>query len=323
MRVTTLIALALASVACRSAPLPAEPPRLVNMAEPLELAGEPADEDQRQALPSGSFTGLYVTDARRSLDAMLGEPEGLAVERVVENSPADALGLEAGDLLLATVVAGEERELGWPSDWRAFELELEPGSTFELIFDRAGVEKSVHLASEARVRPAEREDAQRLREEDRVGIVVRAATEVEARAAGLGPGAGAVVVGLSSGSPWREAGLRFEDLILAVDGASVAHPQVLLDAIQGAARGDALELEVLRDGVSMRVSGKVSRRDPQLSHVDLPLLFSYERERGQREYSFLLGALRWRRTAASWDLRLLWLFSMGGGDSDRLQQVSH
>ena len=209
---------------------------------------------------------------------------------MVENSPADEQGIEAGDLLLAAVVGGRERELHWPSEWRALELELEPGSTIELIFDRAGVEKSVPLTSEARVRPGQRQDAQRLREEDRVGIVVRAATEVEARAAGLGPGAGAVVVGLSQGSPWREAGLRFEDLILAVDGEPVAHPQVLLNAIQGARRGDVLQLDVLRGGTPMRLGGKLARRDPQLSHVDLPLVFSYERERGQREYSLLLGA---------------------------------
>ena len=41
----------------------------------------------------------------------------------------------------------------------------------------------------------------------------------EARAAGLGPGGGAVVVGLSERSPWRAAGLRFGDLIVAaLDG---------------------------------------------------------------------------------------------------------
>jgi hypothetical protein len=112
-------------------------------------------------------------------------------------------------------------------------------------------------------------------------------------------------------------------LILAVDGTSVAHPQVLLDAILSAARGDELELEVLRDGVAMRFAARVSRRETHVDHVDLPLVFSYERERGQRHYSLLLGALRWRRTAAAWDLRLLWLFSVGGGDSDRLRQVSH
>ncbi|MFQ5517227.1 MAG: RNA polymerase sigma factor, partial [Acidimicrobiia bacterium] len=70
-----------------------------------------------------------------------------------------------------------------------------------------------------RLRPADRGETERFREEDRVGVVVRTATEVEARAVGLGPGGGAVVVGLSRTSPWREAGLRFGDLIVAAGEA--------------------------------------------------------------------------------------------------------
>ena len=55
----------------------------------------------------------------------------------------------------------------------------------------------------ARVAPAERDEGARFREEERVGFIVRSATEVEARSAGLAPGAGVVLVGLAAGSPWR------------------------------------------------------------------------------------------------------------------------
>jgi S1-C subfamily serine protease len=39
----------------------------------------------------------------------LKEPEGVIVERVIENSPGDAAGLESGDLLYEVVQAGETR----------------------------------------------------------------------------------------------------------------------------------------------------------------------------------------------------------------------
>jgi C-terminal processing protease CtpA/Prc len=92
------------------------------MEEPLPLAHEPDDEAARRELAPGTFTGVVVGDARTSLDAMLEEPEGLLVTAVVENSPADFAGIEAGDLLLE-VRAPEGHPLRWPangarSSWR-------------------------------------------------------------------------------------------------------------------------------------------------------------------------------------------------------------
>ena len=51
--------------ACSLAPgLPDEPPALSDMEEPLELAAEPDDETARKRLPFGSFSGMYLGDAR-------------------------------------------------------------------------------------------------------------------------------------------------------------------------------------------------------------------------------------------------------------------
>src|SRR5258705_397212 len=80
------------------------------------------------------------------------------------------------------------------------------GSVIEVELDRAAAELSVRITCVARVHGPDREKAPKLREEQRVGVVVRAATEVEARAAGLGPGGGAVVIGLARTSPWRQDG---------------------------------------------------------------------------------------------------------------------
>ena len=76
--------------ACASSELPAQPPALATLEEPLPLIGEPDDEARRLELSAGGFTGVYVRDARESLDAMLGTPDGVLVERLVENSPGRA-----------------------------------------------------------------------------------------------------------------------------------------------------------------------------------------------------------------------------------------
>jgi hypothetical protein len=232
--------------------------------------------------------------------------------------------LEEGDLLLEVSAPNSQaRPLRFPSDWRAIELELAPGTPIDVRYDRAGAEFTAQLVLAARVHPADRTPVVRLREDERVGVVLRAATEVEARATGLAPGAGAVVVGLAADSPWRKAGVRFEDLILSVDGVPVAHPQVVLDAIRSAKSSQRLELEIARKSERAKVSVAVSRRESDVSHISIPLIFSYEHSRGASETSMLLGIFRFRRTKAAWDMRLLWFISFGGGDADKLEQVRY
>ncbi|MHC5003655.1 MAG: PDZ domain-containing protein [Planctomycetota bacterium] len=307
---------------CASPP-PAEPPPLRDMEEPLGLFDEPGDEAERVALPAGGFTGVFVSEAGETLESLIGEPSGLTVTRVVENSPGDAAGIEPDDILLdATIDGGETVELGWASQWRQIELDSGPGTTVDVVLDRAGRERRASIDVVARLRPAERQTATRYREEGHVGVVVRTATEVESRPAGLGPGGGAVIVGLSRASPWRRAGLRFGDLITEVNGRSVDHPQVLLEAIREADTQATLALVYVRDGTSRTVDAPVSRRATETTRVDIPLIYSFERDRDREIVSILLGIYYHEKTPAAWTTRILWIFSFAGGDSDRLREVS-
>jgi S1-C subfamily serine protease len=245
------------------------------------------------------------------------------VTRVVENSPGDAAGIEEGDVLVrATDAAGAEKALSYPSQWRAIELAAAPGSQIRVTIDRGGAERTAVVAVVARVRPPEREAVARLREEARVGIVLRSATEVEARGAGLGPGGGAVVVGLSAASPWRAAGLRFGDLVVGVGGKEVAHPQAVLDAIRAADEEATLSVEFVRDGTRQTVDAPISRRAQEVQHINVPFLFTYDADRGSTEWSAILGLVNWHSTMVAWQVRLLWFVKFGGGDADRLVEVS-
>lgn len=320
MRVPAAVFL-LCVAACSLAPDLRERPPLADLEEPLDLLAEPDDEAERQRLPAGAFSGLVLEDARDTLAAKLDESPQLRVAAIVENSPADAARLEVGDLLLEVRVdGGAPRELRRPSEWREIELTAAPGAEVELLVDRAGREARTRLQLAPRAGPAPREPVERFREEERVGIVLRTATEAEARAAGLGPGGGAVVVGLSRGSPWRAAGLRFGDLLTAIDGRPVAHPQDVLVAIRGA-ETETLRIDGRRAATAFAVDAPLSQRASELTEITLPLLFSYEADRGRSEWSLLLGLVNYRSTAAAWRFRLLWLIAIGGGDEDRLLEV--
>ncbi|MHC4428158.1 MAG: Do family serine endopeptidase [Planctomycetota bacterium] len=284
--------------------LPRELAPLADMEQPLALSEPPQDEELRRQLPAGGFTGVYVGDARTSLDDLTAEPDGVLVTKVVENSPGEAAGIVEGDLLL-WVARGEglqpRQDLRWPSDWRLLELASSTGTTLRIGYDRAGVERETELR------------------EEKVGIVVRTATEVEARNVGLGPGGGAVIIGLARGSPWRTVGLRFEDLIVEANDQPVAHPQVLLDAIRNSK--SAVAITYMRDGEHHTVQAPLSRRASETKEISIPLLFSYQKDRGVKETSILMGLFGLEETPVAWRCRLLWIITFTGGDADRLEET--
>lgn len=316
---TALVLLASCASLLESDEMPTEPPPLADMQEPLDLIEEPDDEAARQELPLGGFTGVYVKDARETLEAMGEDSLGVRVARVVENSPGDAAGLVEDDLILAAGPAGGDlADVSWPSEWELIEHEAAPGSRLEVLFDRAGLEDDVTLEVVRRVHPAKRKTAERYREEKRVGVVLRTATAVEARRAGLGTGGGAVVVGLSAASPWRRAGVIYGDVLTYVDGREVAHPQVVLDSIRNADDDDILELTLLREGAPQTLAAPISRRAQEVTSISIPFLYSYDRKRGETEWSMLLGLISKRSTGAAWEWSFLWLIDIAGGDEDRL-----
>ncbi len=297
--------------------LPEDAPPLADMVEPLELLRSPDDEAQRERLPAGGFTGLYVADAADTLEAALGDAEGVEVVRVVENGPADIAEIQTGDLLIqARVGDAPATRLDYTSQWRALELRAKAGERIEVVFDRAGRRARTSIEVQQRLRAPERGDVERLREEQRIGVVVRTATEVEARAGGLAPGAGAVIVGLSKRSPLRHAGLQFGDLLVALGERSVDHPQVVLDAIRAA--DETLAFTYVRDGNRTTVDVSMSERASELREVWIPPLLTYSSERGNSSTSILLGLFGYESTETAWRTRLLWLFSFSGGDASEL-----
>ncbi len=300
--------------------LPASPPPLLDMEEPLELRGEPQDEGARLTLPPGSFTGIYVESGAGTLDALAEGSTGVLVSRVIENSPADLAGVLEGDVIVEVRAGPDTLVPKWPSEWRALELRSVPGSKLDLVLDRASVERTFSLTTVVRAHPPGRLVAERFREEAKVGLVVRSATEVEARSANLGPGGGAVIVGLSRASPWRKAGLRFEDLITRVDGVDVAHPQVLIDAIRARKDGEALVLDVVQAGATRAVTAVVGRRAKEVREISIPLIYDYTFDRGRSETSILFGLFKHESTSAAWHTRLFWILNFSGGEADRLAE---
>jgi C-terminal processing protease CtpA/Prc len=309
------------SFGCR-AELPTQADPLAQMDISRERLALPKDEDERLKLPLGVFTGIEVGDSRQTLEARLEAPEGVLVTRVVENSPAVAAGIAEGDILLeAGVNNATPAPLHWPSDWYKLEQTTPLDATIHVLFDRAGRDGEADIKPVRRLAAPRRLEAATFREEAKVGVVVRNASEVEAAKAGLTRGEGCVVVGLAASSPWRKAGMVFGDIITDINGRPVPNPPALLTAINDLNKGDDVRIGVFRDDHKVTLDTSVSRRKKQTTEFKVPLLFSYENNRDIQKTSVLLGLYSHRKTAVASRVTLFWVIHYTVGDATRLEEI--
>jgi C-terminal processing protease CtpA/Prc len=304
------------------AELPTQPVPLAGMDISRDRLPLPKDEGERLKLPPGVFTGIEVSDSRQTLEAQIEAPEGVLVARVVENSPAVAAGIAEGDILLkAAVNNAAPTPLHWPSDWYKLEQTTPLDAKIHVFFDRAGRDGETDIKPVQRLAPPRRLEAATFREEAKVGVVVRNASEVEAHKAGLARGEGCVVVGLAASSPWRKAGMVFGDVITDLNGQPMPNPQALLTAINHLNPGDEVRIGVFRDERKVTLDTSVSRREKQTTDFDIPLLFTYKNHEGIENTSVLLGLYSHRKTAVASRVTLFWIIDYTVGDATRLEEV--
>jgi C-terminal processing protease CtpA/Prc len=302
--------------------LPIQAAPLAEMDISRERLPLPKDEEERLKLPPGVFTGIEVGDSRQTLEAQIEAPEGVLVARVVENSPAVAAGIAEGDILLKAGVGNSApTSLHWPSDWYKLEETTPPDAKIHVFFDRAGRDGEADIKPVQRLAPPRRLEAATFREEAKVGVVVRNASEVEAHKAGLVRGEGCVVVGLAASSPWRKAGMVFGDIITDLNGAPIANPQALLTEINHLNQGDDVRIGVFRDDRKVALDTSVSRRKKETTEFDFPLIFSYKNHEGIENTSVLLGLYSHRKTAVASRVTLFWIIDYTVGDATRLEET--
>lgn len=317
-----LIVLSLGGCRLSSSGPPTEADPLEDMALSRARFAMPQDEALREDLPRGVFTGVRVGDSRQTLEDQLSAPDGVLVTQVVENSPAVAADIQTGDILLeVSVDRGDPVALSWPSDWYRIEQTAAPNAALHILYDRAGRDQETTLKPVPRLALPERLPGSRYREEVKVGVIVRNASEVEAHQAGLTRGEGTVVVGLARTSPWRQAGVQFGDLITEVNGQAIKNPRELLAAINDLEKGNEVHLVVFREGEKRVFTTTVSRRKRKTADVSIPLLYAYENKRGIRKSSVLFGLYRERKTAVAAEYTVLWFIRWTVGDSNRLEET--
>jgi serine protease Do len=96
-----------------------------------------------------------------------------------------------------------------------------------------------------------------------IGAATQPVTREIADSLGLADAKGALVAELSPGGPSEKAGLKQGDLVLRVDGRLVESPVELTRAIGQAREGQALKLQVRRDGHEQDIVVRSGVRPPE------------------------------------------------------------
>jgi len=248
--------------------------------------------------------------------------EGVLVTGIVENSPAATAGIQVGDIIIeAAIDENTATLLHWPSDWFKLEQAAQVDSVIHVLYDRAGRDFKTAIKPVKRISPPNRLSGNTFREESKVGIIVRNASEVEAERAGLTRGEGSVVIGLARTSPWKQAGLLYGDIILEINNIKIKNPQELLITINGLNKGDDVKIVVFRDGEKITLNATVSKRQKETKAFSIPLLFSYGKKGGIEKTSVLLDILSVKKTQVASEYRLFWLINFTTGDSNRLEEI--
>jgi len=187
---------------------------------------------------------------------LLERPEaGARVLGVVLDSPADRAGLRAADV----IVQVDGREIDSPGDLVRFVRARSPGAWIELLVRRKdGRRARMQLRLDER---PERLDRSRIRR-GWIGIEPVDVPEGLRRWWGRDGESGVLLGDVVEGGPAWRAGLRPGDLLLTLDGAPVVRARELARTIRTGGVGNAITLEVSRQGAVFEADVTIEAQPP-------------------------------------------------------------
>lgn len=213
-----------------------------------------AEDVVRQLIETGTvergFIGVSLQPVDDSLARALGldAAEGAIVARVEPGAPAEAAGIEAGDVILS--VDGEAA--GDPRQISRSVAGLSPGTEVPVTVFRDGERIEVTLTLAQRDAPDGPAEAAPEETGARMGVAVAPVPELMRRSLGLAADEAVAVQSVQPGSPAAQAGLRQGDVILSAAGDGVASAETLSSAwAEAREAGRPLLLQVSREGNPM------------------------------------------------------------------------
>ncbi len=221
---------------------------------PINLVKKTAEDIIAYGRVRRPMLGVQLKSAIDETDAHalgLPKPEGVLVNEVLPNSPAQAAGIKAGDVILA--VNGKEVDAA--NEIQILIAEHKPGDVVTLTVFRDGKksEKKVTLteiplsdlaSGDQQAQPESAQpDESGQSNIAKLGIAVKPLDEQTMKDAGVDHGV--LVASITPGGPAADRTLLENDIITEVDHQKVSSAKDLSDILKSKNKGDAVMLRVL------------------------------------------------------------------------------
>jgi serine protease Do len=219
----------------------------IGFATPVNTLKRILEPLKRDGRVRRGYLGITVADVDDRYQAAFRLPtsNGVLVQSVEPDSPADRAGIRRGDVVLEAngTAANSSRAL---IDAIAY---AGPGRAVPLRVLRDGKEQQIRVTTGERpgaVRERPQQAAPR-EQNNRIGIAAAPLTPAIRQRLGLRDAeSGVVVASVLAGSPAEDAGLAPGDVIVEVNGRPLAALEQLREAAEGARAGEYLRLYVIR-----------------------------------------------------------------------------
>jgi serine protease Do len=217
----------------------------VGFAVPINVAKEILPQLREKGRVVRGWLGVQIQPVSEDMAKTLRmtEAKGAIISDVTRDSPAEAAGLKAGDV----VVSADGRAIEDHSALSRYIASKAPGSTVRLQVLRDGAPQTLSLTLGTFPDEESREEAEQARG-GQMGMTLRDMTANIADQLGLPRGSrGVVVTGVEAGEAAEEAGLQRGDLIVSVNGEEIDDVADFDEAI-AKAKGDGLARLRVRRG---------------------------------------------------------------------------
>ena len=211
---------------------------------PINMAREVMGQLIAKGRVIRGWLGIVIQDLTPDLAAGFGIPStgGVLISEVMKDSPADAAGMRAGDVIVEFTGAPIKEVI----DLQRRVAAVEPGkpAALKVIRDHKPTSLTVRIGEQ----PNEEVQVASLPREERLGLTVEPLTADAAERYGLTARSGVVVTAVKPGSAGADAGIRPGDAILEVNRRPVTSVEAFVSLTAGMKAGEIVPVYIQRGG---------------------------------------------------------------------------
>jgi serine protease Do len=216
----------------------------IGFAIPINMAREVMGQLISRGRVVRGWLGIVIQDLTPDLAAGFGLPDtgGVLISDVMKDSPAEAAGMRAGDVIVEFTGAPIKEVI----DLQRRVAAVEPGrpTGLTVIRDRRPTPLTVRIGEQ----PNEEMQVAAAPREERLGLTVEALTADNADRFNLSARAGVVVTAVKPGSAGAEAGIRTGDAILEMNRRRISSVEAFRDVVAAVRPGDLVPVYIQRGG---------------------------------------------------------------------------